>query len=63
MNVPPGLCAACAHAQVIRSRTGSAFYLCTLSRTDPAFVRYPRLPVLSCRGYEPLSGNLDETRR
>ena len=23
------------------------------SRTDPAFPRYPRLPVTRCRGYEP----------
>jgi hypothetical protein len=24
-----------------------------LSRTDPRFPKYPRLPVLACSGYEP----------
>jgi len=49
----PGLCATCVHHRIVRSGRGSIFYLCQLSRTDPAFPRYPRLPVLSCRGYEP----------
>ncbi len=48
-----GLCAACAHARVVESRRGSRFWFCERSRTDPAFARYPPLPVLSCRGYEP----------
>ncbi len=48
-----GLCAACAHARVVESRRGSRFWLCERSRTDPAFPRYPPLPVLACRGYEP----------
>ncbi len=26
--------------------------MCERSLTDPSFPRYPRLPVLSCRGYE-----------
>ena len=29
--------------------------MCERSRTDPSFPRYPRLPVTSCRGYEPRS--------
>ena len=28
------------------------FILCELSVTDPRFPKYPRLPVLSCEGYE-----------
>jgi len=28
------------------------FSLCERSRSDPSFPRYPRLPVMSCRGYE-----------
>lgn len=50
---PVGLCERCVHARVIESRSGSRFYLCGLSAVDPAFPRYPRLPVLRCRGYEP----------
>jgi len=46
----PGLCATCAHAAVVRGAR-SAFWMCRLSTTDPSFDRYPRLPVLQCRGY------------
>jgi hypothetical protein len=38
--------------RIIRSDKGSLFYLCKLSATDPRFVKYPRLPVVSCPGYE-----------
>jgi hypothetical protein len=51
-----GLCADCANAQRIESSRGSAFLLCQLSRTDPRFLKYPRLPVLSCSGYAQSSG-------
>jgi hypothetical protein len=48
---PFGLCADCRHAERIRSNKGSVFLLCGLSRTDPRFPKYPRLPVLACDGY------------
>jgi hypothetical protein len=48
-----GLCVACVHAQVVPSSKGSIFYLCRLSEVDPAFARYPALPVTSCAGYSP----------
>jgi hypothetical protein len=51
-----GLCKGCEHAQVVVSARGSRFYLCRLSAADPSFPRYPRLPVLNCRGYKPGSG-------
>jgi hypothetical protein len=47
-----GLCDSCAHQQVVRNTRGSVFSLCLLSRSDPAYLRYPRLPVLECDGYE-----------
>jgi GNAT superfamily N-acetyltransferase len=47
-----GLCASCAHVQVITSARGSHFYLCERSRTDARYPRYPRMPVLTCAGYE-----------
>ena len=38
--------------RVVQSARGSKFYLCERSATDPTFPKYPRLPVLQCRGYE-----------
>jgi hypothetical protein len=35
----------------VRNTRGSSFSLCLRSREDPAYPRYPRLPVLSCGGY------------
>jgi hypothetical protein len=46
-----GLCATCAHVQIVGSSKGSTFYLCRLSETDARFVKYPALPVLACEGY------------
>ena len=51
-RVDAGLCATCEHARVITSDRGSRFYFCERSRTDPAFPRYPRLPVVACIGYD-----------
>jgi len=47
-----GLCADCVHARRIESAKGSQFLLCRLSKTDPHFPQYPRLPVLQCSGYQ-----------
>lgn len=49
---PAGLCATCRHARAVESRT-SVFVHCGLAWTDPAFPRYPRLPVAACAGHEP----------
>jgi hypothetical protein len=46
-----GLCADCQHARIIKSDRDSTFLQCQLSFTDPQFAKYPRLPILSCRGY------------
>jgi hypothetical protein len=51
-GVRAGLCDTCAHQQLVRNTRGSSFSLCTRSRDDPAYPRYPRLPVLSCPGHE-----------
>jgi hypothetical protein len=55
-----GLCDSCSHQRLVRNTQGSSFSLCERSRTDPAFPRYPRLPVTSCAGYEPSSGDSRE---
>jgi hypothetical protein len=47
-----GLCASCRWVRVVTSRRGSTFYRCARAETDPRFVRYPPLPVLTCPGYE-----------
>ncbi len=47
-----GLCADCRYMKKIESARGSTFYLCQRSATDSTFPKYPRLPVLHCRGYE-----------
>jgi hypothetical protein len=48
-----GLCDTCRHQRLVRNTRGSIFSLCERSREDPAYPRYPRLPVHDCAGYEP----------
>jgi len=50
--VSAGLCGSCRHAREVLSVRGSRFVLCERSQTDPWYPRYPRLPVVECRGYE-----------
>lgn len=58
LAVPPGLCATCEHLRLVASRR-SLFVRCGLADTDPAFPRYPPLPVLACRGWRPVPAGLD----
>lgn len=51
-EVPAGLCASCVWRRDVRSAR-AVFVLCRRGLDDPAFAKYPRLPVLACRGYEP----------
>jgi hypothetical protein len=48
-----GLCLECRHVRPVKTNRGSVFYRCGLAETDPSFLRYPPLPVRSCRGYVP----------
>jgi hypothetical protein len=48
---PHGLCGSCVFAERTGNKRGSEFILCGLSRTDPSYPKYPRLPVLACAGY------------
>lgn len=50
---PAGLCDRCRHQRLVPNTRGSVYSLCERSRTDPAYPRYPRLPVLKCPGFEP----------
>jgi hypothetical protein len=47
-----GLCADCIHRKEIRSDRGSVFVMCLRSFSEPAYPKYPRLPVLRCAGFE-----------
>jgi hypothetical protein len=38
--------------RLIQSDRGANFYFCERSKTNANFPKYPRLPVLQCRGYE-----------
>lgn len=51
LEVPAGLCETCRHAGILASRS-SVFLRCGMAEIDPSFPRYPRLPVLACKGYE-----------
>jgi len=51
-----GLCGSCKHTQVNKSDRGSVFYFCRLSSSDARFPKYPRLPVVTCEGYEKSDG-------
>jgi hypothetical protein len=48
---PAGLCDSCRHQQVVRTKR-SSFSLCRRWKEDDRYPRYPRLPVLRCRGHE-----------
>lgn len=50
-----GLCASCKHAHRTVSDRGSVFFRCGLAKTNPAFAKYPRLPVIVCSGWQALS--------
>jgi hypothetical protein len=47
-----GLCASCRHARRTRNARGSEFWRCAKADADPAFRRYPPLPVVRCAGHE-----------
>lgn len=56
-----GLCDRCAHARTVASRR-STFLACGRAATDPAYPRYPRLPVRACPGFEARDPTREESR-
>jgi hypothetical protein len=52
MSASVGLCARCAFARLTTSARGSRFWRCLRADSDPAYPRYPSLPVLRCPGFE-----------
>ena len=57
-----GLCEKCRHAKIITSDRGNEFIMCELARSDTSFAKYPRLPVLNCRGYVEQPGETPSPR-
>lgn len=55
-----GLCDSCRHQRLVPNTRGSVFSLCQRSQSDPAYPRYPRVPVLRCPGFEPRSGQRND---
>ena len=47
-----GLCVRCQFGATQESARGSRFWRCRRADSDPAFLRYPRLPVRDCPGFE-----------
>lgn len=47
-----GLCDHCQHQRLVGNTRGSSFSLCRRAKTDDRFPRYPRMPVISCVGFE-----------
>jgi hypothetical protein len=46
------LCETCALVREVVTPQGSRFLLCQLSKTDPAYPKYPPQPVVRCDGYQ-----------
>ena len=47
-----GLCRRCMWARRVETARGSVFRLCRRHRSDPAYAKYPALPVVRCPGFE-----------
>jgi hypothetical protein len=52
LGAEPGLCLTCRHAKLNQTRRGTAYLRCGRSAWDDRLVRYPRLPVSECAGFE-----------
>ncbi|MCW2604151.1 MAG: hypothetical protein JWN61_2286 [Pseudonocardiales bacterium] len=52
MLISPGLCGVCRHAKANTTKRGTIYLRCTRAGWDNRLVRYPRLPVLHCVGFE-----------
>jgi hypothetical protein len=50
-----GLCERCRCGRTVPGAR-SVFWRCARADTDPSFPRYPTLPVLECRGFDPSGG-------
>jgi len=47
----PSLCISCHHKREIHNKRGSIFLLCSKSKEDDRFAKYPVQPVVACQAY------------
>jgi hypothetical protein len=52
LPVNPGMCGDCRHALVKETHRGTAYLRCGRAAWDDRLVKYPRLPVTDCEGFE-----------
>lgn len=52
-SLDAGLCLSCRHALIRPTKKGTVYLRCGLAAVDDRFPKYPRLPVVSCLGFEP----------
>lgn len=45
-----GDCFGCAHSKALKTKSGSAIFLCGRAEKDSRYERYPRLPLTGCKG-------------
>ena len=52
LGAEPGLCRTCLHPKLNETRRGTVYLRCTRAAWDTSLPRYPRLPVVTCPGFE-----------
>lgn len=52
LGAEPGLCGACRHRKLNETGRGTVYLRCRRASWDRRLVRYPRLPVSTCPGFE-----------
>ncbi len=62
-TMTPSLCETCAWMREIITPKGSRFLLCQLSKSDPAYPKYPPQPIVRCGGYQRKDKNEDELKQ
>lgn len=45
-----GDCFGCSHSRTLKTKTGSAIFMCGRSEKEPSYPRYPALPLRGCLG-------------
>ena len=50
--MPQNLCETCRHVRIVTTPKKSRFVLCTRSKDDSRFPKYPPLPIIRCAGFE-----------
>lgn len=52
LGAEAGWCATCSHAKLNETRRGTAYLRCLRAEWDERMIRYPRLPVQDCPGFD-----------